>query len=226
MEQTAALMQAGHKPGANTHMAPNEKVTTTSPPLPSSSCLQPPTLVTSHLAASLTSLTQPLQNGGPTFMSIVSTQFSTFESRTKSFRGWPHSSVMRPLATAAILASQGFYFSPNDHFKDRVLCAFCNLELAEWGPKDDPIREHSVRSSHCPVVTGMVLAMQARDPTQLEEIIAEEEEAVAKLQVLQMGMQKQLQQYTEQIEKDRERRDELDQRLAMFRPRGRTMKDD
>jgi hypothetical protein len=34
---------------------------------------------------------------------------------------------------------------------------------------------------------------------QLEDIIAEEEAAVAKLQVLQMGMQKQLQQYNEQI---------------------------
>ena len=37
------------------------------------------------------------------------------------------------------------------------------------------------------------------------------------MQVLQMGMQKQLQQYTEQIATDRERRDELEQRLALFK---------
>ena len=34
---------------------------------------------------------------------------------------------------------------------DRVLCAFCNLELAEWGPKNDPIYEHGRRCPTCPV---------------------------------------------------------------------------
>ena len=136
-----------------------------------------------HKTSNVTSSMLGGNNSGPTFVSVVSTQFSTFESRIRSFRGWPHSAAMRPLATPAALASQGFYFSPDDHYKDRVLCSFCNLELADWGPKDDPIREHSVRSSQCPVVTGVVLAMQARDPSQLEEIIAEEEAAVAKLQV-------------------------------------------
>ena len=52
----------------------------------------------------------------------------------------PHRTVQTPSA----LASQGFYFAPDDHYKDRVLCAFCNLELAEWGPKDDPIYEHGI----------------------------------------------------------------------------------
>ena len=82
---------------------------------------------------------------------------------------------MRPLATPAALASQGFYFKPpeeegkdrtraNEQLKDRVICAFCNLELSEWGPKDDPVREHSRRAAHCPVVTGQVWAVQAKDP--------------------------------------------------------------
>ena len=67
--------------------------------------------------------------------------------------------------------TQGFFFSPDDHYKDRVLCAFCNLELAEWGPKDDPIYEHGVRSPACPVVTGKIMSIQSRDPERLKEIV-------------------------------------------------------
>ncbi len=122
------------------------------------------------------------------FASVPNTQFSTFESRLKTFRQWPHSAAIRPLATPSALASQGFYFAPDDHYKDRVLCAFCNLELAEWGPKDDPIYEHGVRAPVCPVVTGKFLSIQTRDPEHLKDIIHEEEANVAKLQVLQMGI--------------------------------------
>jgi len=129
------------------------------------------------------------------FASVPNTQFSTFESRLKTYRQWPHSAAIRPLAvrtsdrprgaaapvrvvspcacvlgrhggacqhtlkrdphpcsqTPSALASQGFYFAPDDHYKDRVLCAFCNLELAEWGPKDDPIYEHGIPACDIPV---------------------------------------------------------------------------
>ena len=122
------------------------------------------------------------------FASVPNTHFSTFDSRLKSFRQWPHSAAIRPLATPSALASQGFYFAPDDHYKDRVLCAFCNLELAEWGPKDDPIYEHGARAPVCPVVTGKFLSIQTRDPAHLKDIIHEEEANVAKLQVLQMGI--------------------------------------
>jgi len=148
---------------------------------------------------------------------VPNTQFSTFDSRLKSFRKWPHSAAVRPLATPSSLAAQGFYFSPDEHYKDRVLCAFCNLELAEWGPKDDPVYEHGQRSSSCPVVTGKILAIQTRDPDLLNDIIQEEEAAVSKLQVLQMGMQKQLTQYTDQIKNDKMEREKLDKALAAFR---------
>jgi hypothetical protein len=122
------------------------------------------------------------------FASVPNTHFSTFDSRLKSFRQWPHSAAIRPLATPSALASQGFYFAPDDHYHDRVLCAFCNLELAEWGPKDDPIYEHGARAPVCPVVTGKFLSIQTRDPAHLKDIIHEEEANVAKLQVLQMGI--------------------------------------
>ncbi|EKX46154.1 hypothetical protein GUITHDRAFT_152546, partial [Guillardia theta CCMP2712] len=151
------------------------------------------------------------------FASIQNYAMSTYDSRLKTFRQWPHAAAMRPLATPAALASQGFYFSPNDQYKDRVLCAFCNLELAEWGPKDDPAYEHNVRSPTCPVVTGKIMAIQSRDPEFVEEMIHEEAAAVAKLQVLQMGMQKQLDQYMERIKSDKQKRAELEKALAMYR---------
>lgn len=95
--------------------------------------------------------------------------------------------------------------------------AFCNLELAEWGPKDDPIYEHGARAPACPVVTGKLLAIQTRDPDHLKEIIREEEANVAKLQVLQMGMQKQLEQYTERVRNDKVKRDQFEEALRKFR---------
>jgi len=153
-------------------------------------------------AASASAITLP--ENAP-FASVPNTKFSTYESRFKTFRAWPHSSAIRPLATPTTLASQGFYFSADDHYKDRVLCAFCNLELAEWGPKDDPIYEHGHRSPTCPVVTGMVLAVKATDPDHIVQIVAEEEESVVKLEVLQAGMKKQLETYTQQIRQDKVR---------------------
>ena len=56
------------------------------------------------------------------FASVPNTQFSTFDSRLKTFRHWPHSAAIRPLATPSALASQGFYFAPDEHYTDRVLC--------------------------------------------------------------------------------------------------------
>mmetsp|Transcript_34729 Transcript_34729/g.82295 ORF Transcript_34729/g.82295 Transcript_34729/m.82295 type:complete len:228 (-) Transcript_34729:47-730(-) len=151
------------------------------------------------------------------FASVPNSKFSTYESRLKSYRAWPHSAAIRPLAMPTALASQGFYFSPDDHYKDRVLCAFCNLELAEWGPKDDPIYEHGRRCPTCPVVTGVVMAVQSSDPDHVNDIIAEEEESIVKLEVLQVGMKKQLEVYTQQIRQDKIKREQLEAALQNYR---------
>jgi hypothetical protein len=46
------------------------------------------------------------EDGGAAFAAVPNTHFSTFEARLKTFRGWPHSAAIRPLATPSALSSQ------------------------------------------------------------------------------------------------------------------------
>ncbi|PVU96536.1 hypothetical protein BB561_001134 [Smittium simulii] len=74
-----------------------------------------------------------------------------YENRYKTFThgNWPYSKNRRFLAQPAALASAGFYFFPQREHLDNVRCAFCDKELGEWEPSDDPFVVHYEHSSTC-----------------------------------------------------------------------------
>lgn len=66
------------------------------------------------------------------------------KSRYHSFSfDWPHKETFLNIN---ILAKSGLYFTGRN---DRVVCAFCNLNLRDWEKGDDPIQEHLKYSPRC-----------------------------------------------------------------------------
>jgi hypothetical protein len=47
------------------------------------------------------------------------------------------------------MAKAGFLFTPDEHANDKVLCAYCGLELAHWEEDDDPHTAHHDSSPGC-----------------------------------------------------------------------------
>jgi baculoviral IAP repeat-containing protein 7/8 len=70
------------------------------------------------------------------------------------------------------LAESGFYVKPvgakkmKRAYDDEVTCAFCDVCIAKWDPKDDPIEEHKKASKYCPMVLGKIVGNVpiVRDP--------------------------------------------------------------
>ena len=74
-----------------------------------------------------------------TFGELVD-KLRTLEGRQATFSAWPH--VSNPRLSAASMAKAGFLFAPDAQASDKVLCAYCGLELAHWEEDDDPHTAH------------------------------------------------------------------------------------
>lgn len=72
-------------------------------------------------------------------------EFSTIESRTRSFSNWTSTDVQDP----AILAQAGFYYLGS---ADEVRCFYCDGGLRNWLQNDDPWFEHTRWFPKCPFV--------------------------------------------------------------------------
>lgn len=72
-------------------------------------------------------------------------EFSTIESRTRSYNNWASTDVQDP----AILAQAGFYFLGSG---DEVRCFYCDGGLRNWLQNDDPWFEHTRWFPKCPFV--------------------------------------------------------------------------
>lgn len=66
--------------------------------------------------------------------------------RLKTFRSWSCKYL-----DAKDLARIGFYYTGTN---DIVVCAFCNVDIGEWGEGDDPISDHKLWSKNCKFING------------------------------------------------------------------------
>jgi hypothetical protein len=51
-----------------------------------------------------------------------------------------------PLQRCIEMSSNGLYYNPNDEHIDRVVCAFCQLELYDWNDANE--RAHSAHQKY------------------------------------------------------------------------------
>lgn len=72
-------------------------------------------------------------------------EYSTIESRTRSFTTWNSQEVQ----DSALLAQAGFYYLG---FADEVRCFYCDGGLRNWLQNDDPWFEHTRWFPKCPFV--------------------------------------------------------------------------
>ncbi|ORZ32269.1 inhibitor of apoptosis domain-domain-containing protein, partial [Catenaria anguillulae PL171] len=77
--------------------------------------------------------------------------------RKKTFEGrWVHDRNPKFFANSTRLAKAGFVYDPDPaddawtSLDDKATCVYCNLSLANWEPKDNPLTEHKKRNPACP----------------------------------------------------------------------------
>ncbi|PGG95938.1 hypothetical protein AJ80_09889 [Polytolypa hystricis UAMH7299] len=85
----------------------------------------------------------PAEIEDPTSDKIVEARRATFASI------WPHDGKRGWVCRTEKMVEAGWYFCPNEESEDFVSCAYCNLSLDGWEPKDDPFDEHHRRSPDC-----------------------------------------------------------------------------
>jgi hypothetical protein len=73
-------------------------------------------------------------------------EYSTIESRIRTFSSWSSTNTQEP----AILAQAGFYYLG---IADEVRCFYCDGGLRNWLQSDDPWFEHTRWFPKCPFVT-------------------------------------------------------------------------
>ena len=85
----------------------------------------------------------------------TSLNFFYEKDRMKYFDNWPfeYISTQRP-------AAAGFYYLNRS---DAVRCYWCNLELSQWHPLDNPIIEHKRWSSKCRYILGVLSGIKPSD---------------------------------------------------------------
>ncbi|KAL4876281.1 hypothetical protein BJY04DRAFT_231747 [Aspergillus karnatakaensis] len=85
----------------------------------------------------------PAEIEDPTSERISQARLSTFGE------SWPHEGKKGWLCQPEKMAEGGWFFCPNEESADLASCAYCNLSLDGWEPKDNPFDEHYRRSSDC-----------------------------------------------------------------------------
>lgn len=69
----------------------------------------------------------------PTSASIEQARRATFEA------GWPHESKRGWTCKTEQMVQAGWHFTPTAVSEDFASCAYCNLSLDGWEPKDNPL---------------------------------------------------------------------------------------
>ncbi|PGH07129.1 hypothetical protein GX51_01916 [Blastomyces parvus] len=85
----------------------------------------------------------PAEIEDPTNARIVEARRATFASM------WPHDGKRGWVCKTEKMVEAGWYFCAHEESEDFVSCAYCNLSLDGWEPKDDPFDEHYRRSEDC-----------------------------------------------------------------------------
>jgi Inhibitor of Apoptosis domain len=63
-----------------------------------------------------------------------------FEARKATFGSrWPHENKRGWVCKTEKMAAAGWHFAPTAECEDLVSCAYCNLSLDGWEPKDSPL---------------------------------------------------------------------------------------
>ncbi|RYO84908.1 hypothetical protein DL762_005432 [Monosporascus cannonballus] len=78
------------------------------------------------------------------------TQPQMIEARKATFGGrWPHEGKRGWKCKIKQLVDAGWKYTPTAESDDMATCAYCQLALDGWEPKDDPMHEHYKRSPEC-----------------------------------------------------------------------------
>ncbi|OJD24718.1 hypothetical protein ACJ73_03913 [Blastomyces percursus] len=85
----------------------------------------------------------PAEIEDPTNTRIAEARRATFASM------WPHDGKRGWVCKTEKMVEAGWYYCAHEESEDFVSCAYCNLSLDGWEPKDDPFDEHYRRSSDC-----------------------------------------------------------------------------
>lgn len=68
------------------------------------------------------------------------TEERLFQARKATFASrWPHEHKRGWVCKTEKMAAAGWHFAPTDECEDFVSCAYCNLSLDGWEPKDSPL---------------------------------------------------------------------------------------
>lgn len=92
-----------------------------------------------------------------------SPNFHIERNRLASYRKWTSFQGMVPM-----LARSGFYLiGPQGLSK----CAFCDVEIGGWRPRDDVVFEHLLKSSNCPLLRGQKTRNRPIDAEAFRQIL-------------------------------------------------------
>ncbi|MCJ1380934.1 hypothetical protein MMC17_004043 [Xylographa soralifera] len=83
----------------------------------------------------------------PMSAKMLEARKSTFGDR------WPHKNKRGWTCKVQKMIEAGWYHCPTAESDDFVKCAYCNLSLDGWEPKDKPFEEHQRRSPDCAFFT-------------------------------------------------------------------------
>ncbi|KAK5625352.1 hypothetical protein RRF57_001068 [Xylaria bambusicola] len=80
----------------------------------------------------------------PTGPEMIEARKATFGDR------WPHDGKRGWKCKTKQLVDAGWKYTPTMDSDDMATCAYCQLALDGWEPKDNPMDEHYKRSPECP----------------------------------------------------------------------------
>ncbi|KAI0814006.1 hypothetical protein GGR55DRAFT_490837 [Xylaria sp. FL0064] len=83
----------------------------------------------------------------PTSSDMIDARKATFGDR------WPHDGKRGWKCKTKQLVDAGWKYTPTMDSDDMATCAYCQLALDGWEPKDNPMDEHYRRSPDCPFFT-------------------------------------------------------------------------
>ncbi|KAI0432800.1 hypothetical protein F5Y09DRAFT_300933 [Xylaria sp. FL1042] len=83
----------------------------------------------------------------PTSSDMIDARKATFGDR------WPHDGKRGWKCKTKQLVDAGWKYTPTMDSDDMATCAYCQLALDGWEPKDNPMDEHYRRSPECPFFT-------------------------------------------------------------------------
>lgn len=85
-----------------------------------------------------------LENSGQEAADISTMENPTNERLSEARRAtfgsnWPHEHKRGWVCKTEKMVAAGWHFAPTPEFDDFVSCAYCNLSLDGWEPKDSPL---------------------------------------------------------------------------------------